>query len=83
MQVKMMNKFTVAMTLSCVLSSLTHVAIANMDPLNEKNLEVVGANPDHSILNKGLELTVFKSSPSYADKEKRATQVLFRVSDDK
>ena len=83
MQSYTLNKFTLAI-LSCVLSSLTSVAIANMDPPNKKGLEVVGAKIDNSISNKGLELTVFKSPSSYAGKEKRITNVLLaRRSDDK
>lgn len=81
----MMNKFTLAITLSCVLSSLTHVAIANMDPPNKTGLEVVGAKTENLSSNKGLKLTDLKSpSYSYASKEKRATPVLLaRVTDDK
>jgi hypothetical protein len=81
----MMNKFTLAMTLSCVLSSLTPVAIANLDPPNKPRLEVVGTKTENSSLTKGLELTDLKSpSYSYASKEKRATPVLLaRVTDDK
>ena len=54
MQSYTLNKFTLAIVLSCVLSSLTSVAIANMDPPNKKGLEVVGAKIDNSISNKGL-----------------------------
>jgi hypothetical protein len=81
----MMNKFILAMTLSCVLSSLTSVAIANIDQSNKPGLEVVGTKTEKSSLTKGLELTDLKlPSYSYAGKEKRATPVLLaRVSDDK
>lgn len=85
MQFYMINKFILVMTLSCVLSSLTHVAIANLDSPNKPGVEVVGIKTEKSSLTKGLELTDLKSpSYSYASKEKRATPVLLaRVTDDK
>jgi len=85
MQFYMMNKFTLAMTLSCVLSSLTPVAIANLDPPNKTGLEVRGTKTENLSLTKGLELIDLKSPHySYTGQEKRAIPVLLaRVSDDK